>query len=202
MNRLVRISLALAALGCLAAPALAADVVLPRPGQVGFSFQGQGGALARSGEFGQDFGTGGGLAVRMRYRMRFERGLGLSFERHNFAARNPLPASVDTAAKTLNLTTASIEIYQMFGTRTRSVRMLSAGLGLVQSSQRLNDGETKVSGTGVGDGLLLSAGAGVERFVWQSWAIDLSTRYHAIFHNAKVNHDVQFSAGLVFYANY
>lgn len=201
MNRFVLAALAFSLSASLAVPAGAATVVLPRPGQVGFSFQGQGGTLAKAGEFGQDFGAGGGLAVRLRYRMRFERGIGLSFERQTFGVRNEL-AGVDTAAKTLTFTTASGEVYQMFGTRTNTVKMLSAGIGLLQSTQKLNDGESKISGTGVGDGLMLSAGAGVERFVWQSWAIDLSTRYFAIFHNGKVNHDVQVSAGLIFYAGY
>ena len=62
-------------------------VVPPRPGQVGLSVQGQYGTLMESGDIGKNFGSGPGLAVRLRYRMRYERGFGLSFESHAFDAR-------------------------------------------------------------------------------------------------------------------
>ena len=42
----------------------AAQVILPRPGQVGFSLQGQYGTLLSSGNLGDEFGSGPGLAVR------------------------------------------------------------------------------------------------------------------------------------------
>ncbi len=93
-----------------------------------------------------------------------------------------------------------LELYQMFGTRTRTTKMLSIGLGLTQISQKLNDGETQSAGTGVGDGFFVSLGGGTETFFWQSWAIDLSLRYQAaILHNT-TNHDFQIGIGLVFYA--
>ena len=70
------------------------------------------------------------------------------------------------------------------------------------ASQKLADGEQKLGGSATGDGLTLSVGAGVERFLWQSWALDLSTRYYAIFHQSAINSDFQVSAGLCFYAGY
>ncbi len=188
------------ALAVTAGSGSAGTITLPRPGQVGFTFQGEGGALTKSGEFGRLFDVGGGYAVRLRYRMRYERGLGLSFEHQTFGAREE--ARVDTMPERLMLTTASLEFYQMFGTRTRTVKMLSAGIGLAQARQTLKDDETVFSGEGAGDGLLLSLGAGLERFVYQSWAVDLSTRYHGIIHNGKLNHDVQFAIGMTFYAAY
>ncbi len=186
----------------LAGGARAATVVLPRPGQVGVGVLAQYGMLTRQGEIGRDFGAGGGFAVRMRYRMRYERGLGITFERHGFAVRDEQPPDSLYAPKTATLLASGVEIYQMFGTRTRTVRMLSAGLGLAQVNQRLNDGETKLGGRGVGDGLIVSVGAELEHFFWQSWAVDLSTRYHAVLLNASTNHDLQISAGLIFYASY
>jgi hypothetical protein len=180
----------------------AATVVLPRPGQVGFAGLAQYGSLLRKGELGSDFGAGGGLAVRLRYRMRYERGLGLTFERHGFEVRDQQPADSLFAPHTATLLASGGEIYQMFGTRTRTVRMLSAGVGLAQISQRLNDKETKLAGRGVGDGLYVSAGAELEYFFWQSWAVDLSARYHAVFLNQTTNHDIQVGAGLIFYASY
>jgi hypothetical protein len=88
----------------------------------------------------------------------------------------------------------------MFATRTRTHRMLSLGAGLAKIAVKLSDGET--SFPTAGDGVYVSAGAGIEHFFWQSWAIDLSSRYLAVFHDGKPNHDVQAALGLIFYASY
>ncbi len=183
----------------LPAHALGATVVLPRPGEVGFAVLPQYGTLLKGGELGEDFGSGAGFALRLRYRMRYERGLGLTFERQGF---NPRKKSVDdTAAKNLTVLLTGVEIYQMFGTRTRTVKMLSAGVGLAQASQKLNDGQTQVSGPGVGDGFYVGLGGEIEYFFWQSWAMDFSLRYHAVILHETTNHDVQISAGLILYAS-
>lgn len=173
------------------------SVVLPRPGQVGVAVQGQYGSLFKAGEIGDTFDAGAGMAVRLRYRMRYERAMGLSFERQTFDARNSIARS-DTSAKKLTVITSGAEIYQMFGTRTKTPRMLSAGVGLAQLSVETQDGETEFPG----DGLYVSLGAGLERFFWQSWAWDLGLRYMALFHNGETNHEVQASAGVIFYVSY
>ncbi len=200
--RRISIAAALAAVLLLAGSARAATVVLPRPGQLGFGVLAQFGSLTKSGELGEDFGAGGGFAVRLRYRMRYERGFGLTFERQGFDVRRSQPPDSLFAPRTATLLASGAEIYQMFGTRTRAVKMLSAGLGLAQITQKLNGNETRLSGKGVGDGVFVSAGAELEYFVWQSWAADLSMRYHAVFLNGSTNHDVQLSAGVIFYASY
>jgi hypothetical protein len=186
----------------LCGAARAATVVLPRPGQVGFGVLGQYGTLARTGDIGEDFGAGPGFGVRMRYRMRYERAMGLTFERHSFDPRVKQPPDSTFAPQTLALFASGFDFYQMWGTRTRTVRMLSAGVGLAQVSQKLNNGETQFSGKGVGDGVFVSAGAELEIFFWQSWAWDISARYHAVFLNSTTNHDIQAAAGLIFYASY
>lgn len=176
----------------------AATIVLPRAGQIGISGQAQYGTLLDQGNLGKEFGTGPGMAVRARYRMRYERALGLSFESQTFDARTAQPADSLFARKQLTAILSSVEIYQMFGTRTRNTRYLCAGIGLAQTSYKLNDGETEFPG----DGLALSAGVGMERFFYRSWAFDLSARYLALFHDGKNNHDLQASVGLVWYASY
>lgn len=184
----------------LAGRAEGASVVLPRPGQIGFSAQGNYGTLTKSGEYGDLYGGGGGISIRARYRMRYERAIGLSFERQGFQARD----ESDTlfAPRTLTLMTTTLDVYQMFGTRTRTVKMLSASLGLSQGTQKLNGGDTRVGGIGAGDALVLGVGAGIERFVWQSWALDLSTRYFVHFHHQKANHGFEVYGGMIFYAGY
>lgn len=200
MTRRAVAVMAMTAALALAGTSEAANVVLPRPGQIGFSGEGHLGTLTRGGEYGKLFGTGTGLAIRVRYRMRYERGLGLSFERQGFEVRD----KVDTTAapRTLTLQTATLDVYQMFGTRTNTVRMLSASLGLSQGTQKLEGGETKVGGVGTGDALVLGLGGGLERFVWQSWALNAGVRYYAHLHQQKVNHAVHVYAGAIFYAGY
>lgn len=184
----------------LAGTADAASVVLPRPGQIGFSAQGSLGSLSKSGEYGDLYGTGPGVAIRARLRMRYERGVGLSFERHGFHVRDESDTAF--APRTLTLMTTTVDVYQLFGTRSRTVKMLSAGIGLSQGTQKLNGGDQKVGGVGAGDALVMGVGAGLERFVWQSMALDLGARYFVHLHHRKANHDVQLYGGLIFYAGY
>lgn len=202
--------------GLLAALVLAAwagsasaanTILLPRSGQVGVGLQGGYGSMLKQGDFGDEFGSGAGLAIRLRYRMRYERAFGLSFEAHQLDARSPGRAQTaftaledSTRRDRLSVNLAGLEFYQMFDTRTRTVKMLSAGFGLAQFSARLDDGETQYPDKG--DGVYVSAGAGVERFFFRSWAWDLSTRYFAILHDGNVNHDLQASLGIIFYAAY
>jgi hypothetical protein len=171
-------------------------VVPPRAGQVGLGLQGQFGTLLESGLIGQEFGAGPGMAVRVRYRMRYERAIGLSFESQSFDARNPADSTGSITQATAVL--SGVELYQMFGTRTNTHKMISIGIGLAQISQDTNDGGTVFPG----DGLYISGGAGLEQFFWNSWAWDLSTRYVTLFQEGKTNHDFQISLGLIFYASY
>ena len=175
-------------------------VIPPRAGQLGVGMQAQYGSLTSGGGFGSDFGSGAGMSVRLRYRLRYERAIGVSFERQSFDAREL--ALGDSAEKSLTLMNSSIEFYQLFGTRTKTTRMLSVGFGLVQPSKRLRGGETKLGGDDVLDGAFVSVGAGMERFIYQSLGIDLNIHYQTIFQNGSTNHDIQAAAGLIFYATY
>ena len=189
-----------------AAPALAASIDLPRAGQVGISLQGGYGTLLESGDVGDVFGAGPAYAVRLRYRMRYERGIGLSFENHSLDARTKTafnPAFPDSASpEELSLILSGVEFYQMFGTRTKTTKLLSIGAGLAQLRTDLNTGETELDGVTSGDGLYVSVGAGIERFFFRSWAWDLSARYFAMFKDGEPTHDVQGALGIIFYAGY
>ena len=188
--------------GLLGVPAAHAKVLVvpPRPGQFGVGLQGQYGSLSKSGGLGSEFGTGGGLSVRLRYRLRYERAVGASFERQNFEVRQLADSA--TAEKTLTLINSSVEFYQLFGTDTKTTRMLSAGFGLSQPSKKLRDDEVKLGGNDVLDGAFVSVGAGLERFFYQSLAFDLNVHYQTIFQNGSVNHNIQAGLGLIFYASY
>jgi hypothetical protein len=184
------------------------SIVLPRAGQVGLSVGGGYGSLLESGTIGSLYGAGPSLTVRLRYRMRYERGLGLSFESRTLDPRvAPFaynPAFSDSVAPSqLSMVLSGVEFYQLFDTRSRTTKMLMVGAGLAQMRAELNSGETQLSDEfGSGDGLYVSAGAGVERFFYRSWAWDLSSRYFAVFRDGKANHDVEAALGLIFYASY
>ncbi len=197
----IRVPILLLALVCLAgsSPARAEWVVTPpRAGQVGLAVQGQYGGLLKSGGIGNAFQGGPGLAVRLRYRTRYERAIGLSFESQRFDVRDP--ARADTAANHMNAFTFGGDAYQMFGTRTRTPKWISVGAGLAQFRLQQNNKDYNFSNTS--DGIYVSAGGGVERFIWQSWALDLSGKYLTIFQNGRPNHDFQASLGLIVYATY
>lgn len=181
-------------------------VVPPRAGQLGVGLGGQYGTLLSTGGFGKEFGSGGGIGVRLRYRLRYERAIGVTFEQQVYDVRTPADsiddAGFNIAPRKLTLLNTSAEFYQLFGTRGRTTRMLSAGFGITQPSKKLADGETKLGGDDVLDGAFITVGAGLERFVYQSLGLDLNMHYKTIFQNGSTNHEVQAYAGLVFYASY
>ena len=210
-QRWLRVALPmLVALAVHAAAAQAASsILLPRSGQVGIGITGSFGTFLPSGELGNEFGSGPGLSVRVRYRMRFERAIGLTFDAERMNSRDPSGAagafdSLTDAPAVLRdymkMVTAGFEFYQMFDTRERTVKYLSAGVGLAQISAHLTDGETQYPIAG--DALFVSVGAGFERFFFRSWAWEMGFKYKPVLHDGKVNHDLQIQFGLIFYAAY
>lgn len=175
-------------------------VVPPRAGQLGVSLDGQYGSLFKTGGLGSEFGAGPGLGVRVRYRMKYDRAIGLSFESSNYDVRNN--ADTTFADKTATLLNSSVEFYQLFGTDGKTTRMISGGFGLTQVSKTLNDGEKKLGGDDVSDGMFIAIGAGLERFVVQSFGIDLNAHYEMVFQNGSTNQLFEVGIGLVFYAGY
>ena len=193
------------------APARAANILLPRAGQVGVGIQPlQYGGLANVGLVGAEFGSGFGLAVRLRYRTRYDRAAGISFETRSLDGRGllvtPSAFSRDTGPdslvplKSLTLQTFGVDLYQFYGARTRTPRFLSVSGGLAKINAIAGNGDAVYPIAG--DGLFLGAGAGLERFVYRSWAVDFSARYNAIFLDGSTNHDVQVALGMIFYAAY
>ena len=200
----------LALLTVCAWPAHAANTItLPRSGQVGIGITGSFGTLLPTGELGNEFGSGPGLSVKIRYRMRFERAIGLTFDAERMNSRDPSGAagafdSLTDAPAVLRdymkMVTAGFEFYQLFDTRERTVKYLSAGAGLAQISAHLTDGETQYPIAG--DALFVSVGAGFERFFFRSGAWEMGFKYKPVLHDGKINHDLQANVGLIFYAGY
>src|SRR6185436_10764965 len=119
----VSLGITLIVLGAGALNAGAATVTLPRPGQVGIAVQGGYGSLIDAGGVGGEFGDGPTFAIRLRYRMRYERGIGLSFETSKFASRlarpfDPAHPDSTTFPDQLKVVLSGLDYYQFFGTRT------------------------------------------------------------------------------------
>jgi hypothetical protein len=192
-----------------AAPARAVTIVLPRAGQVGVGVQGQFGGLVEAGELGDEFSTGGGMAVRLKYRMRYGRAAGLSFEarsldgRGHFTSNSAFLVGVGPDSlplRSLSLQTFGGDVYQFFNIRGRDQVFVSGSAGLAKVSATSGNGDT-VYPLG-GDGLFVGVGLGFEHFVYRSWAIDTSVRYSSIFLDGTANHDLQAAVGMTFYAAY
>jgi hypothetical protein len=186
-------------------PARAAHTnVLPRAGQVGIGIQGGYGMMFKTGYLG-DFSRGPEIAVRLRYRMRYERAIGLSFEGQRMDIRTPeavYPPGASLPGRTnVRVILSGADLYQMFGTRTRTTKLIGISAGLAQTSSRTLDGDTFYRQEG-SDGAYVGVSAGIERFIIHSWALDLSTRYHAIFLPGDRSHQVQVALGVIFYAGY
>jgi opacity protein-like surface antigen len=192
MKRILGVIAVAVAVLAIGTPARAVVIVLPRTGQ---------------GELGDEFGTGAGLAVRLKYRMRYDRGMGLSFDtrsldgRGKFMLKSAFPAGIDSLPnKSLKLQTFGLDLYQFFGTRSRLQGYVSGTAGLAKINAVGSDGDPVYPVAG--DGLFLSVGAGAERFIYRSWAVDASVRYSAIFLDGGTNNDVQAAIGMIFYAAY
>jgi hypothetical protein len=213
MKRSITVIVVLALAAACVTPAHAIPIVLPRAGQVGFGVQGQYGAMLKSGNLGQEFGNGGVLTVKLVYRMRFERAIGLSFEEIHLQTRHPTADSsgafpapalgslvTPVDRRSLAIATEGFDLYQFFATRTKTPRYLDAGLGIAQVSAKQVDGETIYPLQP--DGFYLAAGGGLERFVYRSWAVNLSARYMNVFLDGKSNSDFHAALGLILYAAY
>ena len=189
-----------------ATPAAAVPLTPPRAGQVGIGGQLGFGALFGGGAFAENIGGGASYAVHLRYRMRYERAIGLSFESTRYDVTNPtrlVPGADSTIAPERIMGTLSgLDVYQLFGTRTATVKMISLSAGIAQERVKLNDGEIELSGQFSGDAFFLGAGGAIERYVFRSTALDLSVRYHAIFREGTPHHDVQAALGVIIYAGY
>lgn len=212
MKGILGVVVASALLLVVVTQARATNIVLPRSGQVGIGVQGQFGSLMKSGRLGREFGSGGNLAIRLKYRMRYERAMGLTFEQIKLDSRAPSSDSTLAFAtpdpdhptqdprEWMQATTEGFEMYQFFGTRTKMPRYIGAGVGLAQISAHLQDGGTQYPY--FPDAYYVSACGGLERFVFRSWAIDLTGRYMGILQDGSMNHHVHVALGMIFYAAY
>jgi len=208
MKRILGTVVVIATLAGMAPPVRAASIVLPRSGQVGVGLQGQFGRLTNTGSLGEEFGSGPGMGVTLRYRMRYERAIGLSFDAMSYDTRSPrydqtaFPASLDSLTrKSLTVQTYGFDVYQFFGTRTKTPKFVLASAGLVHTYAKLSDDET-VYTLSASDGFYVGLGAGFERFVYRSWAVDMDARYKALLYDGQVNHSLQASLGVILYAAY
>ena len=169
------------------------DRAAAAPGRSGSACRAQYGIAAKSGLARHRLRRRPRTRRALRYRMRYERALGLSFESQRFDARGR--AAFDGSDPDADATTAlavhlGVEFYQMFGTRTRTTRMLSVGAGSRRRRSKLNsarrsssrcldvptDGRRPLRERGRGDRALLLAELGLRPLGAATWRCSRTAR--------------------------
>jgi opacity protein-like surface antigen len=150
----------------LAAPAQAQYRQI-RPGTVSLGLGGSFGLVTGNSRFGLDFDSGGGYLFALNYAVTPNISLGLNFQNQTYNW-------VDGEPRYDNLVVTTFEgharLYRKRGTDASQYVM--AGIGVYRPEFRIGDTETVFPG----DGFLFTGGAGVELFLRENWALDLSAR--------------------------
>jgi hypothetical protein len=178
---------ALAALILAAIPASAQE----RPGTLSLGIQGQYGAIAGPSDFADDYDFGSGFAIRIRYALGGPQAIGISFESQTF---DPDPKSTDeNPPLELKFANAMVEYVRYFNRGAGRSQYAAFGAGLFHPS------EVRVNGVQlVSDGLVLTAGGGLEIFFRRNTSIDLSLRAYGLIGDS-VSATIEAAAGIHLY---
>ena len=154
--------------------------------------QGQYGFLAGDAEATDEFDQGAGYALRLRYYLGNDRALGFSMENQRFdgvaiAGDVPQPRDMSVAIFTAD--------YLMYFQRASALsRYVTFGVGFHHPAREYQDGSE------VGpDGLVLTAGAGLEYFFHRVVSVDVCVRGYGLFGQGGLLGSGQAAAGLNFY---
>ncbi len=171
-----------------------------REGTLSIGLQGQFGGMV-GGEFSDDFSTGFGIGVPLRYRLSRNSALGVTFAGQRYEAKEGLFTADSIAVDWFTSITTSLEYYQFFRVRDRTPRYLFIGAGLSQTRTRLADGQTEFPG----DGGVLTLGGGTEIWWKRTLTVDLSLRYNGLViggdDGTNFTHTIQVGLGFQFYAS-
>ena len=177
--------------------AQAAEKWRPRPvrnGTVSLGVAGLYGTLF-GGQFSDEFKAGIGVGFNPRYRTAPDQALGLSFDDQLFSVKT----EVDSAAAPdqLQFIVTTFDFYKFFSVRKRMPAYLVLGAGIAQTRITDVDGEKEFPG----DGGAFKVGAGLEYWLFRSMTLDAGVRYHGLLLNSQLNHQMEASLGLNFYAS-
>ncbi|MBN1504806.1 MAG: hypothetical protein JW952_07085 [Candidatus Eisenbacteria bacterium] len=154
--------------------------------------QGQYGLLTGDAEPADEFDRGPGYALRLRYYMGDERAIGISMENQQFdgipgGGSEPQPRDMTVAVFTAD--------YLFYFQRPSALtRYLAVGVGFHHPARNYDDGSE------VGpDGLVLTAGAGLEYFFHRVVSFDVCVRGYGLFGQGGLLGSGEAAAGLNFY---
>lgn len=162
-----------------------------RPGTLSLGLQGQYGLIAGPSNFAEDYDFGPGFAIRIRYALGGPQAFGISFESQTF---DPDPKSTDeNPPLDLKFANATVEYVRYFNRGAGRSQYAAFGAGLFHPSEVRRNGVQVVS-----DGLVLTAGGGLEIFFRRNTSIDLSLRAYGMIGDS-VSATVQAAAGIHLY---
>jgi hypothetical protein len=169
---------------------------LVREGTVSLHGAASYGKLMGGGRFSDVFDAGLGAAFGIRYRSDRNAAFGLSFESHHFEAKDDTPDST-FAPVSLQIVVTTLDYYHYSNVRGRTPRYWVIGAGLAQTRQTDADDEKEFPG----DGGVFKVGGGVEYWMSRTITAELAIRYHGVFSQSELNHDLQAMLGVAFYTS-
>jgi hypothetical protein len=155
-------------------------------------------------------GPSAGLSIRFRVGLDRESAIGLSFDAMNFGRSLPDGEAADfepivtdpvtgdpvvRQADKVHATVVTADYYRYFWRKSKQTPHLVGGLGYYRPEIRFGDFETVFPDAG----LALMAGTGGEHFFTRSTSLELSLRYHLLFHDGGPSGAAQVALGLRFY---
>jgi hypothetical protein len=167
-----------------------------RPGTISLGLQGGYGVVRGTSRLADGFDHGPSYAFRFRYMLSPSFALGFSFENQRFGNRGGVPSSEPGASdSTIHMSTVSAEGVFFFHREREVTPYLLGGIG-----HAAPDIVDEVLGSArVNEGMFLTAGAGVERFVRPRFSLDFSLRGYGLISNSEFTSFAQITAGIHLY---
>jgi hypothetical protein len=144
---------------------------LTRPGTIGISGYGSYGWITGPSRYGLDFSSGWGLGFTLRYVTSPHWAVGLNFQQQNYDAYSNLEL------KKFTVTDILLDLYYYRERRSDTSQYLVLGLGFYRPELLYQDETTSFPG----ENLMLQGGLGIELFIRETFALDLSGQAYFYF---------------------
>jgi hypothetical protein len=147
-----------------------------RVGTIGLSVSGLYGAVTGNSRYGQEFSSGPGMAIGLRYVTSRHISLGLSFHSQRYDANETGQALDDLD---LRMTDIRFDTYYYRDRGANAPQYFLVGIGLFRPEVRHSANEISFPT----ENLVLCAGMGAEVFIRETWGLDFSARATGYFGN-------------------
>jgi hypothetical protein len=177
-----------------------AGPIFEEKGTLTMGLHGQYGLLVGDAPAADDFDSGLGYGLRLRYYLGGNRALGISLDRQTFEGAASSPTA--DRPEEMNVAIITMDYYWYFDRKSDLPRYISIGAGVHHPSKDYSEYSNNawVPYSKVGpDGIVVSIGAGVEHFFHRVAAVDFSVRGHALLGQGGALGSVEATMGLNFY---